>query len=771
MPRPVTLVVALGTLLAACASPSPEASPAPTNAPATRAVAARGDGPEATAPSRALEAFAGDEVAPVDPDKKVALVIGNGRYTSAGALDNPANDAHDVAAALLELGFQVVDGTDLDGAAMREKLRDFAKAVQGAGVALFFYAGHGVQVDGHNYMLPVDAQLDSKDDLEFEAVDMNRVLVQLEREPRVNIIILDACRNNPLAENLARAFRGSSRSIGGRSGGLAALDAVAPGTLISFSTQPGATASDGTGRNSPYTAALLEHIRTPGLELQGLMRRVGAEVVRASDGAQVPWQNASLTTDYYLTSPPPEGQAPVALADVSAKRVEVEYWLEVKDSGSIEELQSYVERFPEGSFVDLARSRIKGLKLAEEVPQGADALARAYARLAKRSVVIENPTEPHEFYNNARLYDLRGDALNASKMYARYLQFGLPYVDPHLRYQTYLKAQEGRQGAREAYNELVYDNPDDKVMAFAAALLQPRDRRKAKLEALIAELPDLGPAHYELSLDYSRRRLGDQTIDDQRQERAHLEKFFAALDRGDVYRWFLDKVVAQERIEEAEERRAALGGLRANLLEQPMQFHATRHNGGWTITASPMEAGYSEVQVKRPGGTFESLGTSPTVDPLTGKPAANVSVQLPPEAEAMTLQFRYVDARGKLQGPFDYAFTPEQALTAAKKQTLLTTWTSWVSLQDNPAVPGNRLLYFTHLRTNRCGLSQVRYGLNKDAPDRIYRLPKCDPKNPYSIPTDGTPIFEDVPDDTDFVTVQVTFTDGTKSDVKRFPFR
>ena len=729
------LLFCLVLVLAGLAAPAPAAT-------RDRALEAMGEGPPAT-----------------NPDKRVALVIGNSAYEHASALGNPRNDARDMTVALMELGFDVVEGYDLDVDGMQGTLRTFAKKVQGAGVALFFYAGHGVQVDGRNYMVPVDAQLDSKEDLEFEAVNMGRVLVQLEREIRTNIIILDACRNNPLADNLARALRGSSRSVEGSGGGLAALDAVAPGTLISFSTQPGATASDGNGRNSPYTKALLEYIRSPGLEVQAMMRRVGAKVVSGSDGQQVPWQNASLTTDFYFTKPPKDAEKAIIAQSGSRNRAEIELWLDVKDSGSVEELSAYLRKYPRGTFADVAQARIKGLELQAEVPSGADAVQALYSRLAKRGIIVDEPQQAHEFYSNARLYDLRSDSLNASKMYARYIEFGLPYIDPHLEYQTHLKAQEGRAGAREAYNELAYDHPDDPMMQYAAAMLQSRERRVQQLEAFVGEHPQFGPAFYDLSLDYSVRRLGTQTLDDKRKERDYLDKFFAAVERGEVYKFFLDKKIAEKRIEEASERQAQVKGLYEKLLDQPMMFNASRSNAGWMVTASPMEAGYTDVQFAMPGKEFKSLGTYPMIDPITGKPRPKVTAELPFDAGTMTLRFRYVDARGQMQGPFEFQFDPNDQLRAQARMTVDMTKTSWAWLRD---WDGKVLVYFTSLLSNRCALREIHYGIERSTPDREFEFPPCDPNQPHTVP-DG--ITVDAPAGTNYVSVQVTYFDGTKSEV------
>jgi uncharacterized caspase-like protein len=189
-------------------------------------------------------------------DKRVALVIGNSAYTHAGTLTNPKNDAADMAAALKKLGFQVMDRFDLDKAVFDRTLRDFADTLAGADMGVFFYAGHGLQVAGQNYLAPIDAELKTAAALDFEMVRLDLIHRTMEREAPTNVLFFDACRDNPLARNLARALGTRSADIGR---GLADVKAGA-GTLISFSTQPGEVASDGSGRNSPYTGPLVRNL-------------------------------------------------------------------------------------------------------------------------------------------------------------------------------------------------------------------------------------------------------------------------------------------------------------------------------------------------------------------------------------------------------------------------------------------------------------------------------------------------------------------------------
>jgi hypothetical protein len=232
----------------------------------------------------------------VDSGRRVALVLGNGNYQFATKLPNPPNDAADIAQALRKLGFEVVEGRDLDRRATEDKLREFGRKLEGAKLALFFYAGHGMQVAGRNYLVPIDAKLERPGDLALDTVDLSNVLAEMESERRVNLIFLDACRDNPLAKALSRSLGTRSAAVGQ---GLALMQS-AIGTMISFSTQPDNVALDGDGRNSPFTEALLHHIASPGLEVSSMMRRVRADVIAATREKQVPWDNTSLTGDVVL---------------------------------------------------------------------------------------------------------------------------------------------------------------------------------------------------------------------------------------------------------------------------------------------------------------------------------------------------------------------------------------------------------------------------------------------------------------------------------------
>jgi len=219
-------------------------------------------------------------------DKRVALVIGNNAYRES-PLRNPANDARDMAAALRKLGFDVIEKRDASQKDMNRAIAQFGEKLNADTVALFYYAGHGMQVRGKNYLIPVDAQISGESTVRAEAVDMDAVLDQFAASP-LNIVILDACRNNP--------FERRWRSIGG---GLAQMDAP-KGVLMAFATAPGKVAADGDGRNGLYTAELLKALNEPGLKVEDVFKRVRARVSQRTADAQVPWESSSLTGDFYF---------------------------------------------------------------------------------------------------------------------------------------------------------------------------------------------------------------------------------------------------------------------------------------------------------------------------------------------------------------------------------------------------------------------------------------------------------------------------------------
>jgi tetratricopeptide (TPR) repeat protein len=257
--------------------------------------------PVVTAPSPVVTAPPSPQVAVALPPavfgRRVALVIGNSEYRHAPKLNNPTNDETDLARVLSQLGFDVVARSNLNRHAMDDAIREFGRKLEGADLALFFYSGHGLQVGGKNYLVPIDAKLERAGDLALDTVEVSTVMAQMETEKRVNLVFLDACRDNPLARSLAGAP--GARALTVRTGLASVQSAI--GTMIVYATQPDNVAFDGMGqRNSPFTTALLKHIATPNVEISAIMRRVRADVIAATREQQVPWDHSSLIGEVIL---------------------------------------------------------------------------------------------------------------------------------------------------------------------------------------------------------------------------------------------------------------------------------------------------------------------------------------------------------------------------------------------------------------------------------------------------------------------------------------
>lgn len=226
----------------------------------------------------------------VPEEKRVALIIGNSDYVDA-PLRNPANDARDMAASLRKLGFEVIEEIDVRTQNdMKRAVRDFGKKIRDGGVGLFYYAGHGIQLNGVNYLIPTQANIENEADVEYETLQVNMVLDQMEyARNRMNIVVLDACRNNPFA----RSFRSSSK-------GLSTITKSPSGTFIAYATSPNSVASDGEGENGLYTEELLDQIEVPGLTIEQVFKNVLANVKDRTDGAQIPWTTSSIDGEFFF---------------------------------------------------------------------------------------------------------------------------------------------------------------------------------------------------------------------------------------------------------------------------------------------------------------------------------------------------------------------------------------------------------------------------------------------------------------------------------------
>ncbi|HET7400963.1 MAG TPA: caspase family protein [Usitatibacter sp.] len=335
----------------------------------------------------ALIAIAGTAFA---ASERVALVIGNNAYASA-PLRNAVNDAQDLAKVLGELGFHVILRQDATRKDMVDAVRDFGAALEGANVGLFFYAGHAMQFKDRNYLIPVDIVMASEDDVTFYAIEVQQVFDRLERaRTRQNLIILDACRDNPFASS----FRVSNS-------GLAQMSAP-PGTLIAYATAPGSLAQDGSGRNGVYTRNILEQLRTPDVPVELMFKRVREGVERETQGRQIPWDSSSLRGNFAF-NPSPErspvvGATPATGPSADATlAVEREFWASARESNRAEDIRAYLERYPHGQFEPLARSRLDALAHAAEpraAPPASGAPPPPAVRVADAAPSRPPPADP-----------------------------------------------------------------------------------------------------------------------------------------------------------------------------------------------------------------------------------------------------------------------------------------------------------------------------------------------------------------------------------------
>jgi len=351
-------------------------------------------------------------------ERRVALVIGNAAYTVAPALTNPTNDAKAVAKTLERLGFEVIDGYDLTIRQMRAKIAEFSSAIPGSQAAIVYFAGHGVSVDEENYLLPTDLALKSPTDLDLHAISLSLVLKQMKRDERINVVILDACRDNPFATELNLA---STRAVISPRGLSRVETDAAKGTLLAFASDPKSTALDGKpGEHSPFTNGLLKHLEDVGVSIGTVMDRVRAEVWRETKNKQLPWVSTSIIGEFVLNpqvaalepgrSEPVSDQGvgtstPTATAVVSPQadfdrdrlgrdRIaqETRLWDSAERGNTIEEYKAYLEAYPTGAYARMARTRVARLG----APSAARPVAGEAVESASEALKAEIGTEQAE---------------------------------------------------------------------------------------------------------------------------------------------------------------------------------------------------------------------------------------------------------------------------------------------------------------------------------------------------------------------------------------
>jgi hypothetical protein len=283
---------------------------------------------------------------PVRAEKRVALVVGNAAYQYTARLANPTNDADDMAAALRKVDFEVIVVKDVNKRSLEMAMANFGRQAQEADAALIYYAGHGIQYQGLNYLMPVDARLEDEYSINYELTRIDDVLFALSKARGVKILILDACRNNPLGERLSS--RGVNRDFA-QTRGLARIEAPR-GMLVAFATQSDRVAVDGVGRNSPFTGALLKEIEEPGIEIATLFRRVAIDVDRATGGRQLPELSISMAGEFYLNT----------------RETDMQAWAKLRGSIDRRQLAGFMTQYPNSPLISDVQERLAALDRAEK---------------------------------------------------------------------------------------------------------------------------------------------------------------------------------------------------------------------------------------------------------------------------------------------------------------------------------------------------------------------------------------------------------------------
>jgi uncharacterized caspase-like protein len=304
-------------------------------------------------------------------DTRVALVIGNSAYMHGGRLTNPANDAALVAQSLRKVGFNVTARSDLGKTDLEAALKSFTRAAAGADIALVYYAGHGIEKGGVNYLVPVDATLAADSDVDFEAVPLDLVMHSVGGATRLKIVILDACRNNPFRETMRRTS--GTRGIGQ---GLAKPPDPEEGDmLVAYAAQAGATAEDGSGANSPFAESLARHIPDQGVDIRLMFGKIRDDVRAATHRRQEPTVYESLGGEQFVMAPGAGKAMAVATASAppDARTVDLTFWQSVEGSGEVAQYNAYLNQFPSGAFAALAREKIEALSRQPAAPPGGSA--------------------------------------------------------------------------------------------------------------------------------------------------------------------------------------------------------------------------------------------------------------------------------------------------------------------------------------------------------------------------------------------------------------
>lgn len=463
-------------------------------------------------------------------------------------------------------------------------------------------------------------------------------------------------------------------------------------------------------------------------------------------------------------------EAATARTEASAERTEaVARDTATEVEGLRETTEAVAERTDEAAAAAeaAAASASEAAEVSKEtsarVVQSLDQLREGFAALTQTGGIIADATRPQEHYHNARVYGQRGDVAKAMQSYRAFFASGeLGFVDPHLRYQALLKLHEGLGGARETYFAMkeATENP---VVHFAWMLVLDRAARVERLTAFLEEQPDFAPAFYALSRDYSAARLGTQSVEDKGREKELLTRYLELQEQGTFLEHYLDQSVANEEVEDARTRLAALATFSEAVRENPVRLSGMPHSTGWSIYLSIADT-VKEIFYRVNGeGPWKSTGFTPGVHTREGLPMANPSLAFG-HVGAMMIQVKYVDPRGQEHGPYDLSFDPISLRLSHTRSILESQSSHWAII--TPLENGQTWVNFSTLLSNRGVIKEIRYGLNKEVPDKTFAFTPADPLNPGGMdPNDD--MFVRVRGKLNFVSVQIVYTDGKASEVVR----
>jgi formylglycine-generating enzyme required for sulfatase activity len=423
-------------------------------------------------------------------ERRVALVIGNGAYgPTIGPLNNPANDARDMAAALQAVGFEVTLKLDADRDQMRRALIDFGRSLREGGVGLFYFSGHAIQLDGSNYMIPLGAQVYDEDLIEVETVELNDVLARMGgADNRLNIVILDACRNNPFKGIFRAPMRGLAQTL------------APTGTFIAYAAAPAALARDGTAgsRNSPYTEALLMAMQEPGLRLEDVFKRVRRDVLATTKGSQTPWTGSSITGDFYFRLPQPTQASPSEppATAMTGPAPDLVFWKAIEDSRNRADFETFLEVHPGSVLAPLARRRLDDLQPPSRTAALRPQAAQPPPAEPEAEAVAPVPATPDPIIIEAEI-GLRRSSIENVQAGLTALGFDTGGVDGILGPKSRRAIADWQQGKGEQPTGYLTPNQYRDLLAEAEPKLAALESARRKTEQVASVQPAVGIYQYK----------------------------------------------------------------------------------------------------------------------------------------------------------------------------------------------------------------------------------------------------------------------------------